>query len=93
MTISYNGLWKILIDKNLQRKNLKEKLKISSLTFAKMSRGETVSMDVLMRLWEKHIIDNLQQFLLELGKGFTFVGRQVRLIIAETFECYGLKKI
>ena len=50
MTISYNGLWKILIDKNLQRKDLKETLKISSSTFAKMSRGETVSMDVLMRL-------------------------------------------
>lgn len=52
MIISYNGLWKILIDKNLQRKDLKEKLKISSSTFAKMSRGETVSMDVLMRLCE-----------------------------------------
>ena len=50
MTISYNGLWKILIDKNLQRKDLKEALKISSSTCAKMSRGETVSMDVLMRL-------------------------------------------
>ncbi len=28
---------------------------------------------------ETHIIDNIQKFLLELGKGFTFVGRQVRL--------------
>ena len=52
MIISYNGLWKILIDKNLQRKDLREALKISSSTFAKMSRGETVSMDVLMRLCE-----------------------------------------
>lgn len=52
MTISYNGLWKILIDKNLQRKDLKAALKISSSTFAKMSRGEAVSMDVLMRLCE-----------------------------------------
>jgi len=52
MTISYNGLWKILIDKNLQRKDLKETLKISSSTFAKMGRGEPVSMDVLMRLCE-----------------------------------------
>lgn len=52
MIISYNGLWKILIDKNLQRKDLKEALKISSSTFAKMSRGETVSMEVLMRLCE-----------------------------------------
>ena len=28
---------------------------------------------------ENRIIDNLQKFLLELGRGFTFVGRQVRL--------------
>lgn len=31
---------------------------------------------------ENRIIDNLQKFLLELGRGFTFVGRQVRF----TFE-------
>lgn len=50
MIISYNGLWKVMIDKNLQRKDLKEALKISSSTLAKMGRGEPVSMDVLMRL-------------------------------------------
>lgn len=50
MTISYNGLWKVMIDKNLQRKDLKEALKISSSTLAKMSRGEPVSIDVLTRL-------------------------------------------
>lgn len=32
---------------------------------------------------ETHIIDNLQKFLLELGKGFTFVGRQVRFTFDE----------
>ena len=32
---------------------------------------------------EQKLIDNLQSFLLELGKGFTFVGRQVRLSFAE----------
>ena len=37
---------------------------------------------------EKRIIDNLQKFLLELGKGFTFVGRQVRLTFEEEhFRC------
>ena len=41
-----------MIEKNLQRKDLRETLKISSSTFAKMSRGETVSMDVLMRVCE-----------------------------------------
>ena len=32
---------------------------------------------------EQKLIDNLQAFLLELGKGFTFVGRQVRLSFSE----------
>lgn len=32
---------------------------------------------------ESRIIDNLQQFLLELGRGFTFVGRQVRFTFEE----------
>lgn len=32
---------------------------------------------------ESRIIDNLQKFLLELGKGFTFVGRQVRFTYDE----------
>lgn len=52
MTISYNGLWKLLIDKNLQRKDLEEALNISPSTIAKMGRGETVSMSVLVRICE-----------------------------------------
>ena len=50
MTVSYNGLWKILIDKNLQRKDLTEQLNISSTTIAKMGKGEQVSMNVLERI-------------------------------------------
>jgi predicted nuclease of restriction endonuclease-like (RecB) superfamily len=33
---------------------------------------------------EKRLIDNLQQFLLELGKGFAFIGRQYRIFLANT---------
>ena len=33
---------------------------------------------------ETRLLDNLQTFLLELGKGFTFVGRQYRMIIDNT---------
>lgn len=50
MAVSYNGLWKILIDKKLQRKDLAEKLNISSTTIAKMGKGKKVSMDVLERI-------------------------------------------
>ena len=50
MKVSYNGLWKLLIDNNMKKKDLIEKLDISSATLAKMSKGESVSMDVLKRI-------------------------------------------
>ena len=50
MTISYNGLWKLLIDKKMQKKDLISRLNISSATIAKMSKGESVSMDVMERI-------------------------------------------
>lgn len=50
--VSYNGLWKLLIDKNLQRKDLERELKISPSTIAKMGRGEFVAMAVLLRMCE-----------------------------------------
>ena len=50
MAISYNGLWKIMIDKGLHKKDLIEKLNISSTTIAKMGKGEAVSINVLERI-------------------------------------------
>ncbi len=50
MAISYNGLWKLLIDNNMQKKDLVEQLNISSATLAKMSKGGNVSMDVLQKI-------------------------------------------
>lgn len=50
MAISYNGLWKLLIDKNLKKVDLTNKYGISSSTIAKMSKGKTVSMDIMERL-------------------------------------------
>ena len=50
MKTSYNGLWKILIDHGMQKKDLIEKLNISSSTIAKMGKGENVSFDVLARI-------------------------------------------
>jgi DNA-binding Xre family transcriptional regulator len=50
MLISYKGLWKILADKQLLKKELSSELKISSATIAKMGKGESVSLDVLRRI-------------------------------------------
>lgn len=50
MAISYKKLWKLLIDQNMQKKDLAETLNLSSATIAKMGKGEQVSMDVLERI-------------------------------------------
>lgn len=52
MAVSYNGLWKMLIDKNMYKKDLVAELNISSATIAKMGKEESVSMDVLQRICE-----------------------------------------
>ena len=50
MTISYKKLWKLLIDKELMKKDLQQDAGISWATITKMSKGETVSVDVLMKV-------------------------------------------
>lgn len=50
MAISYNGLWKKLIDKNMYKKDLAARLNISSATMAKMGKGEKVSLEVLQKI-------------------------------------------
>lgn len=50
MSVSYNGLWKLLIDKNMKKVDLINNLGISSSTVAKMTKGETVSMNILEKI-------------------------------------------
>ena len=40
MRISYNKLWKMLIDKNMKKSDLREKAGISSASLAKLGKGE-----------------------------------------------------
>ena len=53
MKISYNGLWKLLIDYEMKKMDLVEELGISTSTLAKMSRGEPVSMQILAKICDK----------------------------------------
>ncbi len=50
MRIQYNKLWKILIDKNMKKVDLREAAEISSNTIAKLSKNEPVRMDVLIKI-------------------------------------------
>ena len=53
MAVSYNGLWKLLIDKNMKKVDMMNQVGISSSTVAKMTNGELVSMKVLEKICEK----------------------------------------
>lgn len=50
MNISYKKLWKLLIDKDMMKKDLQREAGISWATLTKMSKGETVSTEVLMKV-------------------------------------------
>ena len=50
MRIQYTKLWKILIDKNMKKVDLKDAAEISSNSIAKLGKNEPVRMDVLMKI-------------------------------------------
>ena len=52
MNVCYNKLWKLLIDKGYNKKNLREIANLSPNTVAQMGRNELVSMEVLLRICE-----------------------------------------
>lgn len=48
--VSYKKLWKVLIDKDMKKKDLQATAGISWASVTKLSKGETVSMEVLMKI-------------------------------------------
>ena len=50
--MNYNKLWKLLIDKNLKKKDLREKAGLSTNVIAKMGKGGDVSTQVLRKICE-----------------------------------------
>lgn len=49
-TISYNRLWKMLIDKNMKRQDLKEISGISTASIAKLGKGDNITTAVLLKI-------------------------------------------
>lgn len=63
MRISYNKLWKMLIDQNMNKRDLAEKSGVSTASIAKLSRGANITTDVLLKICEAmncHIEDILE---------------------------------
>lgn len=50
MAISYNKLWKLLIDKQMSKADLRRAAGIAPNTMTKLNRNEEVSMSVLIRI-------------------------------------------
>lgn len=50
MQVSYKKLWKMLIDKDMKKKDLQADAGISWASVTKLSKGETVSMEVIMKI-------------------------------------------
>lgn len=63
MRISYNKLWKLLIDKEMSKMQLKDAAGISATSIAKLGKGANITTDVLLKICEAlncHIEDILE---------------------------------
>lgn len=50
MKMSYNKLWKLLIDRNMKKSDLRVIANVSSSSLAKLSKGENVTTDVILKI-------------------------------------------
>lgn len=50
MSVSYKKLWKLLIDRDMKKKDLEERAEISHFVMHKLNHGENVTIDVLGKI-------------------------------------------
>jgi putative transcriptional regulator len=50
MAVSYKKLWKLLIDKDMKKKDLREAAGISTASMAKLGKNENVNTDILVKV-------------------------------------------
>ena len=50
MAANYNKLWKMLIDRNMRKEDLRKSAGITTTAMAKLGRNETVHMDILLKI-------------------------------------------
>ena len=71
MKMSYNKLWKLLIDKKMKKSDLRKNAKISSSTLAKLTNDENVTTDVLVKICNELKCDasDIMEFIPDESKG------------------------
>ena len=52
MKVSYKRLWKLLIDKDMNKQDLMNAAGISPASIAKLGKGENITTDILLRICE-----------------------------------------
>jgi DNA-binding Xre family transcriptional regulator len=50
MAVNYNRLWKLLIDKGMNKTQLRESAKIGTATLSRLNKNEHVSMEVVEKI-------------------------------------------
>ncbi|MDC7230729.1 MAG: helix-turn-helix transcriptional regulator [Sphaerochaetaceae bacterium] len=50
MTVSYKKLWKILIDKDMKKKDLREATGMSTTSLTKLSKNENINTEILVKI-------------------------------------------
>jgi len=50
MDVSYKRLWKLLIDRDMKKRDLAELANVSVATLTKLSKCENVNVDILVRI-------------------------------------------
>ena len=52
MAVNYNKLWKMLIDKEMNKNDLKDVAGISAASIAKLGKGANITTNVLLKICE-----------------------------------------
>ena len=65
MVISYKKLWKLLIDRDLKKKDLEQMANVSHYTINKLTHGDNVTTDVLGRICKALdvVMDDIMEFI------------------------------
>ena len=65
MVVSYKKLWKLLIDKDMKKKDLEEQARISHYTMNKLTHGDNVTIDILGRICKALdcSVDDIMEFI------------------------------
>lgn len=70
MPVSYKKLWKLLIDRDMKKKDLSKIADISNYTITKMSKGENITVDTLGKICKalNCTVDDIMEFVYDNDK-------------------------